>query len=81
VRKVNQILRRNRRILETLVPAKEETAKISRNKLRDKGFNFDYFTNTYTTRKETVYFYCYEYGYLLLEDDWCLLVRRKEQMT
>ena len=26
-----------------------------------------------------IYFYCYEYGYLPLENDWYLLVRRKQE--
>ena len=44
VRNLNNILRRNRRILEEFTPV--ETAKATRNKLNEKGFNFNYFTNT-----------------------------------
>ncbi len=76
VRNLNNILRRNRRILEGFIP--DETAKASKNKLNEKGFNFNYFTNTYTTKKGITYYFCYEYGYLPIENDYYFLVKRKE---
>lgn len=78
VRNVNNILRKNRRIIEELIPPGEETAKASRTKLHQKGFNFTYFTNTYTNKKGATYFFCYEYGYLPVEGDYFFLVKRKE---
>ena len=81
IRNVNNILRKNRRIIEELIPAKEETVKTSRNKLHQKGFNFNYFTNTYTNKKGIIYFYCYDFGYLPIENDSFLLVKRKETMN
>lgn len=76
VRNINNILRKNRRILEELVV--EETAKSSKAKLLQKGFDFRFYTNIYTTKKNTSYFFCYEYGYLPLENDFYFLVKRKE---
>ncbi len=76
VRNVNNILRKNRRILEQLIPA--QTAKATKTKLLHKGFNLSYYTNAYTTKKGATYFFCYEYGYLPLENDLYFLVRRKE---
>ena len=76
VRNVNSILRRNRKILETLVP--EQTAKATRSKLLQKGFDFSYHTNAYTTKKGSTYFFCYEYGYLPLGKEYYFLVKRKE---
>ena len=76
VRNVNNILRKNRRILQELVP--EETAKASKQRLIEKGFSFKYYTNTYTTKKGTVYYYCYEYGYLPIDHDYYFLVKSKE---
>ncbi|MBN8702926.1 MAG: hypothetical protein J0M08_07665 [Bacteroidetes bacterium] len=76
VRNVNNILRKNRRILEELVP--EETAKTSKAKLSDKGFNFAYFTSTYTTKKGDTYYYCYDYGYLPLENNFYFLVKKRD---
>ena len=75
VRNVNNILRKNRRIMEDLLP--EETAKVSQQKLNDKGFNFSYYTNTTTTKTGKTYTFCYEYGYLPIEGNYYLLVKRK----
>lgn len=75
VRNINNILRKNRRILEELIP--EETAKVSQQKLIDKGFNFNYNTNTVTTKTGKSYVFCYEYGYLPIEGNYYLLVKRK----
>jgi hypothetical protein len=76
VRNINAILRKNRRILEELIP--EQTAKASKAKLLQKGFNFNYYTNIYTTQKKVIYYFCYEYGYLPLEKEYFFLVKRKE---
>lgn len=75
VRNINNILRKNRRILEELIP--EDTAKVSQQKLIDKGFNFNYNTNTVTTKTGKSYVFCYEYGYLPIEGNYYLLVKRK----
>lgn len=76
VRNINNILRKNRRILMELNP--KETTKSKRDKMIAKGFNFNYFTNTYTTKDNRIYYYCYDYGYLALKDDWYALVKKKE---
>lgn len=78
VRNINNILRRNRRIMEEGLPASEEMVKITKQKMQEKGFQFKYFTHTYANKKGNVYYFCYEYGYLLLEGDWVLVVKRKE---
>ena len=76
-RTVNITLRKNYKILEELIP--EETAKASKSRLLQKGFNFSFYTNVYTTKKGTNYYYCYEYGYLPIENDYYFLVKRKEE--
>ncbi len=78
VRNVNNWLLKNRRILESLLPATQECLRVNKEKLQRLGFLFPYHTHTYTNRNGNVYFYCYEYGYLPLSDDWLLLVKRKE---
>lgn len=75
VRNINNILRRNRRILEELNPGGK--TKTNRKKLNIKGFDFDYHTHTYQTQNNKVYYFCYEYGYLPLEEDEVLLVKRE----
>ncbi len=79
VRNVNNALGKNRRILENLFIDGEEIAKTTKDKLLQKGFQFKYFTNTYTNKKGNVYFFIYDLGYLPLENDWYLLVKRKEE--
>jgi hypothetical protein len=76
VRNINNILRRNRRILMDLNPAQK--TKVHRDKLSEKGFNFSYFTSSSTTKAGATYFFVYEQGYLPLDNDFFLLVVRRE---
>jgi transcriptional accessory protein Tex/SPT6 len=79
IRNVNNALSKNRRILEELLPEGKEMVKTTQEKLLQKGFLFKYVTHLYTTKEGKVYYYCYEYGYLPLDNDWYLIVRRKEE--
>jgi hypothetical protein len=79
VRSINNSLRRNRRILEELLPETEKMAKTTKEKLLQKGFQFKYSTHSYTNAKGNVYLFCYDYGYLPLEKDWYLLVRNSKE--
>jgi hypothetical protein len=79
MRNINNALSKNRRILEEILPEKEETAKTTKEKLLQKGFLFKYITHLYTTKTGKVYYYCYDHGYLPLDNDWYLVVRRKEE--
>lgn len=76
VRNVNNILRKNRRILMGLNTTGK--TRVSRDKLNEKGFDFTYFTSLYKTKDGAVYYYCYEQGYLELEGNFFLLVVKKE---
>lgn len=79
VKHINNILRKNRSILQKLLPPSEEMTKTTKAKLVEAGFSFRYITHTYTNKKGNVYYFCYEFGYLPLEHDWCLIVKRKEE--
>ena len=74
VRNVNNILRRNRRILATLNT--KGKIKVALQKLRERGFEFGYFTNVQRTKEGSTYHYCYEQGYRSIDDELCLLVVR-----
>jgi hypothetical protein len=74
MRNINNILRRNRRILDAVVKS-EGKVRISRMNLQDKGFNFRYFTQTHTTQRGTLYKLCYDYGYLPVENDYIVVVK------
>ena len=43
-----------------------------------QGFNFNYFTNTYKTKQDKVYYFVYELGYLTLENDQYALVLKND---
>lgn len=79
IRNVNNALGKNRRILESFLPDGEATAKANRDKLMEKGFQFKYQTQQYNAKNGNTYFYCYEYGYLPLENNWFLVVKKSEE--
>src|SRR5688572_28790809 len=76
VRNVNNILRKNRRILMELNTTGK--TRVSREKMNEKGFDFTYYTSTYTTKEGSHYKYCYEQGYLEVDKNYYLLVVKKE---
>ncbi len=75
IRNINNRLRKNWRILEELNP--DGKSKTTRRKLIEKGFDFNYFTSTYTTKVGTVYYFVYDQGYLPLDNDYFALVKRE----
>jgi hypothetical protein len=78
VKTINHCLAKNRKVLETLL-GKEEMSKTTKEKLLQEGFHFKYFTHCYTNKKGNVYYFCYEYGYLPLENNVYLVVKRKQE--
>lgn len=75
VRNVNNILRKNRRTLKSILK-REEHINISMQKLVDQQFNFKYYTNVLNTKNNTTYFYCYEFGYRLLDNNYVMVVKQ-----
>lgn len=79
VRNINNILRKNRRILQELNKQSGKTM-VPKDTLLSNGFNFTYHTHNYTTKKGDIYYFCYEQGYLYLEDkELYLLVENKDK--
>lgn len=76
IRRVNNILRKNRRILQEFNPSAK--TKIKETTLMEKGFNFAYHTNIYQTKKGATYYYCYDLGYIKNDDGWLTLVVKKD---
>lgn len=76
VRRVNAILRKNRRILKELNPSGKVTVDTMR--LAEMGFNFHYYTNIYKTRTGSAYYFCYDQGYMKLENDKYMLVQKQD---
>ncbi|MCB4798502.1 hypothetical protein [Neotamlana laminarinivorans] len=75
IRNINNRLRKNWRILETLNTTGK--TKTSRKKLTQEGFDFNYFTSIYTTKEGSIYYFVYDQGYLELENEYFLLVKRE----
>ena len=77
LKNINSILKRNRKILhELLSTSSEGKIKVYEKKLSDKGFNFNYHTYIYKTKTGNMYNFCYEYGYLKLENEFYMIVKR-----
>jgi hypothetical protein len=77
MRNTNNALRKNRRILSELLKKKSQAGRVRRDKLTGLGFQFKYLTHTHTNGRGRVYHFCYEYGYVNLENGWLLVVKRK----
>ncbi len=75
MRNINNILRKNRKILHQLNP-KGKTS-LPKKRLVEAGFNFDYFTNIYVTKNNTTYYFCYDQGYLLNDKGYVTIVIKK----
>lgn len=76
MRNINNRLRKNYRILDSLMLNKGKT-KTTRTRLVNKGFDFEYITNVYTTKKGTTYYFLYDLGYLPLDNDYYMIVKRE----
>lgn len=76
VARINRILRKNRRVLESLNP--EGKSKVHHDRLLEEGFKFSYYTNEYITKAGKSYKFCYEQGYLDIGNKMYALVIRKE---
>ncbi len=76
MRRINGILRKNRRILESLNPNGKRT--VDAITLAEEGFNFHYFTNIYKTQKGIVYYFCYDQGFAKVEGEQYVLVHKQD---
>ena len=76
IKKINSILRKNRKILATLNTS--GIKRIHRNKLMVSGFNFNYLTNTFKTARGKTYKFCYDQGYIDSKSEYLTLVVKKD---
>ena len=75
IRNINNRLRKNYKILSELnITGK---TKVTRTKLYDQGFDFNFFTSIYKTKTGNTYFYIYDEGYLPLENELFLLIKKE----
>jgi len=74
MRNINNKLRKNYRILRNINV--EGKTKIARSKLLAKGFDFEFFTNILHTKTGNTYYFLYDQGYLSLENDLLMIVKK-----
>jgi hypothetical protein len=74
MRNINNKLRKNYRILLELNA--DGKSKATKTKLLSKGFDFEHFTNILTTNTGNTYYFVYDQGYRLLENDLYMLVKK-----
>lgn len=77
VRRIDKILHNNRNVLCELCPQGKKT--IFKFDLASAGFDFNYFTNIYRTKKDVVYYFCYDYGFSYLKEKDKILIVKKEE--
>ena len=75
IRNTNNRLRKNYKILGELNNSGK--TKVTRSKLLNQNFDFNFFTSIYTTKTGNTYFYVYDQGYLPLENEYYLLIKRE----
>ena len=76
VRTVNNCLGKNHRILESIFPEDEKIIKVRKEKLIELGYHFKYTTQVQKNRTGSLYYYCYEYGYLPVEQEWFVIFKK-----
>jgi len=74
IRNTNRHLKKNWRILTDLNATGK--TKVHRSKLVKAGFDFDLITGIYTTKKQSVYYFVYDQGYLDIGGGFYMLVKR-----
>lgn len=75
MRTINNKLRKNYRILNKL--NSENKTRISKRTMIQQGFDFTLLTSIYTTKSGNQYFFIYNQGYMFLDEEYCLLVKRE----
>ena len=76
IRSVITTLRKNRKVLAALNP--KGKTKVKRSELLLHGFDFKFFTNVYRTKTGNTYYFCFDQGFLKIDDEHYALVIRQE---
>lgn len=74
IRNTHNRLRKNYRILEALNSSGKTT--VDRKFLLNEGFDFSLCTSIDTTQKGSIYYYMYNQGYIALDNNKYLLIRK-----
>jgi len=77
--KISEIIKNNHKILKYLFDEKGDNTVITNFLLRDSGFNFEFHTRILTTSKG-IYRFCFDYGWLELENGKILIVKNEKMV-
>jgi hypothetical protein len=80
LRNIDNCIRRNRRIMQQLLGARQAGIYSSAN-LSGRGFHFNYCTHTYINRKGDICHFCYDYGYLFKSKDRVQLIKPRNSLA
>ncbi|MCG9911544.1 MAG: hypothetical protein MH137_09620 [Flavobacteriales bacterium] len=75
MRRVILALKKNRRILAGFIESDKK--KITKKTLLETGYDFNRVTHFYINKKNQVYRFCFDYGFVEFEDGWLFLVSDK----
>ncbi len=76
IKSIDRILKHNRRVLKRWL-GERATRLVSTSGLLHARFRFDYYTHQFTNHQSDLYMFCYDYGYLALDDGRCLIVKSR----
>ena len=77
VRNINNILRKNRRILADLL--KSEKERVTKDRLSQVGFNFKYCTHQFTSKKGNFYQFWYDHGLMTMDKGYFFIVKSEAE--
>ena len=78
VRNINHLLSKNRRVLERYFFQKEKIVKIKKEELLHQGFYFKYHTQTVKTKSSLLIYFCYDYLYFPIHEEWIVVMMEKQ---
>jgi hypothetical protein len=79
IKRIDNALKRNRRILISLMPQKSKRIKVTFKKLAAMGFNFNYVTHILASKNGLPYFYCYDVGYQPINEEYYVVVKQHQK--
>lgn len=79
LRDINRTLKKNHSILK-IFNANNRT-RIWKRVLVSRGFNFDFYTSMRQEGKRKQYFFCYDIGYRMLNEDEVMLVKKEQFLS
>ncbi len=79
IKGINDALFNNRRILDEFLGSKD-TDRIKKRDLNGRGFRFKFFTSCDDSSGEN-YWFCYDLGVKVGDNDWMIVVRRPREAT